>query len=173
METQIEANNEKFEALRGTLLSRKDIHQASTEAIQEEMKAKMNKNQEKMDDWLEEMKAWRKKTTACQEATEACLEKAKAGREEMEAALGVFEERLDKMDVTDLEANREKSEGVAVRHEVHDEEAAMDTIGAPEDRSMDEEPDVGYRNPRKKRTKTMLYEEPLKDECWRQDYGYR
>jgi hypothetical protein len=58
MEAKIEASNKHFEALRGTLFSRMDIHQAMTEAIQEEMKAKMNKNQEKMDAWLEEMKAW-------------------------------------------------------------------------------------------------------------------
>jgi hypothetical protein len=30
MEAEIEANNEKFEALRGTLLSQMDIHQART-----------------------------------------------------------------------------------------------------------------------------------------------
>jgi uncharacterized damage-inducible protein DinB len=46
---QVEANNEKFEALRGTLRSRMDIQQVWTEAIQEEIKAKMNKNQEKME----------------------------------------------------------------------------------------------------------------------------
>jgi hypothetical protein len=37
-----------------------DIHQGRTEAIQEEMKAKVNKNQEKLDDWPGEMKAWQK-----------------------------------------------------------------------------------------------------------------
>jgi hypothetical protein len=65
-----------------------------------------------------------KKTTACQEAKEACLEKAKAnpvkmkaGLEETEAAFDVFEERLNKMDTTDLEANRDKSEAVAVHEE--------------------------------------------------------
>jgi hypothetical protein len=51
METKIEVNNEKFEALRGTLLSRMGIHHAMTGASQEEMKV------------------WRKETTACQEAT--------------------------------------------------------------------------------------------------------
>jgi hypothetical protein len=47
--------------------------------------------------------------TACQEAMEACLEKVKAnprktkaGLEEMEVVVDVFEERLDKMDSTDL-----------------------------------------------------------------------
>jgi hypothetical protein len=51
--------------------------------------------------------------------------------------------------------------------EVPNEENAVETIGVPEDRSMDEEAAVGYRNPRKKRTK------PLKDECSRRDDGGR
>jgi hypothetical protein len=49
---------------------------------------------------------------ACQETTEACLEKlkanpkkTKAGLEEMEAAVDVFKQRLNKTDITDLEAN--------------------------------------------------------------------
>jgi hypothetical protein len=49
MEARIEANNEKFEALRGTLLSRMVIHQARTQDIQEEMEAKMIKNQERIE----------------------------------------------------------------------------------------------------------------------------
>jgi hypothetical protein len=40
MPSDIEANNETFEALRGTVISRMDVHQARTQAIQEEMEAK-------------------------------------------------------------------------------------------------------------------------------------
>jgi hypothetical protein len=45
----------------------------------------------------------------------------KAGLEEMEAAVDVFEERLDKMDTTNLEANRGKLEIVEVHQEVPNE----------------------------------------------------
>jgi hypothetical protein len=45
---EIEANNEKFEALWGTILSRMDIHQARTETIQEGMEARTNKDQAKI-----------------------------------------------------------------------------------------------------------------------------
>jgi hypothetical protein len=41
-----------------------------------------------------------------------------SGLEEIEAAVDVFEERLHKMDTTDLEANREKSEAVVVQQDV-------------------------------------------------------
>jgi hypothetical protein len=65
----------------------------------------------------EEMRAWRKETKARWEATEACLEKAKAKPEktqtvleEMGAAEDVFEEKLDRMDTTDLKDNRGMSE---------------------------------------------------------------
>jgi hypothetical protein len=65
------------------------------------------------------MKAWRKETTVCQEATWTYLEKAKAnsektkgGLEEMEASVNVFEERLNKMNMTDLEANPEGMKSV-------------------------------------------------------------
>jgi hypothetical protein len=61
------------------------------------------------------MKVWLKETT------EASLEKAKtnpertnAGLEVVEAAMDVFEERLNKMHTTDLEVNREKSGALAV-----------------------------------------------------------
>jgi hypothetical protein len=48
-----------------------DIHQARTEAVQEEMITKMDAHQE----WMgASMNAWRKEGTACQEATGACLE---------------------------------------------------------------------------------------------------
>jgi hypothetical protein len=42
MEVKTEANKGKSEALRATLLSQMDIHQARTEVIQEEMETKMN-----------------------------------------------------------------------------------------------------------------------------------
>jgi hypothetical protein len=41
MEATTEANNEKFEVLRGTLIPWIDIHQAKTEANQREIIAKM------------------------------------------------------------------------------------------------------------------------------------
>jgi hypothetical protein len=52
------------------------------------------------------------------------LPRSDEGLEEIEAAEGVFKERLDKMDATDLEA-------VAVHQEVHNAEASVETIGAP------------------------------------------
>jgi hypothetical protein len=48
MEARISANNEKFEFLRGTLISQMDIHKTETLSTQEEMKAKMEILQEKM-----------------------------------------------------------------------------------------------------------------------------
>jgi hypothetical protein len=57
----------------------------------------------------------------------------------------VFEERLNKMDTTDLEANREKSEAVAVRQEVPNKEAEVETILALEDRYGDRRLTVGRR----------------------------
>jgi hypothetical protein len=96
------------------------------------MEAKMDTNQEKMDAWLEEIKAWQEEMTAYEEPTEACLDEAetnpekKAGLVEMEVAVDVSEERLDKMDTADLEANREKSDAVADYLEVPKEEAALE-----------------------------------------------
>jgi hypothetical protein len=51
MEAKIEANNEQFQVLLGTLVSRVDIHQARREANQWEMTAKMA--------------AWIERTEAC------------------------------------------------------------------------------------------------------------
>jgi hypothetical protein len=65
METRRDANNEKFEVLRSTLVSRMDSYQARTEASQEEIIAKMDAHQERME---VSVNAWRKETT------EACLE---------------------------------------------------------------------------------------------------
>jgi hypothetical protein len=55
-EARINANNEKFEVLRGTLVSRMDTHQARTKAIQEEIMSKMDAHQERMET---SMNAWR------------------------------------------------------------------------------------------------------------------
>jgi uncharacterized protein YacL (UPF0231 family) len=86
-----------------------DIHQARTEAIQGEIKAKRDVHHERMGAI---MNAWLKETTACQEVTETCLEKTKAnpekmkaGLEEMEAAVDIFKERWNKMDSMDLEVS--------------------------------------------------------------------
>jgi hypothetical protein len=42
MEARTDSNNEKFEVLRNTLVSRMGVHQACTEAIQEGTIAKMD-----------------------------------------------------------------------------------------------------------------------------------
>jgi hypothetical protein len=49
MEAKTDTNNEKFEVLRGTLISPMDVHQARSETTQEEMKAKMDIHQEKLE----------------------------------------------------------------------------------------------------------------------------
>jgi hypothetical protein len=49
--------------------------------------------------------------------------------EKMEAAVDVFEERLNEMDTTDLEGNREYSEAVAEKQDVPKGEAAVANIG--------------------------------------------
>jgi hypothetical protein len=82
--------------------------------------------------------------TTCQEATEVCLEKAKAGLEEVEAAVDVFKERLDKMDAMDLEANQEKLEAVVVHQEVPKEEAAVKTVRALKEHYGDQHLAIGH-----------------------------
>jgi hypothetical protein len=124
------------------------------DAYLERMEAKMDANKDKMKAWLDEMRALRKEKTAYEEETEACLEMAKANPEqmkaglvEMEAAVDVFEERLDKMYTTDLECNPENYDAVEEHQEVHKKGAAVETIGALEDRYGDrhlaEETDPG------------------------------
>jgi phage-related minor tail protein len=54
--------------------------------------------------------------------------------EKMEDAVNVFKERLNKMDTTDLEANREMSEVVAEQHDIPKEDDGVKTIGAPKNR---------------------------------------
>jgi hypothetical protein len=73
-QVKMDSNNEKFEVLRGNLVSRIDAHHAKTEANHKEIMAKLDAHHERM---RASVDAWRKETTACQEATEACLEKAK------------------------------------------------------------------------------------------------
>jgi hypothetical protein len=51
----------------------------------------------------------------------------KHGPEEMEAVVDVFEQGLDKMYTTDLEANEEKSDAVEEHQEVPKEEATVET----------------------------------------------
>jgi hypothetical protein len=48
LEAKIKTNNEKYEVLRCILVSWIDIHQGMTEAIQEEIVAKMDTHQERM-----------------------------------------------------------------------------------------------------------------------------
>jgi hypothetical protein len=61
-----------------------DIHQARTEAIQEEIIAKRDAHHGRMEAI---MNAWLKEMMACQEVTETCLEKAKTNPEKMKAGL--------------------------------------------------------------------------------------
>jgi hypothetical protein len=70
---------------------------------------------------------------ACLEKVKANSEKTKAGLEEMEAAVNVVKERLKKMNTTDLEANQEKLEVVAVHQEVRNEKVAVQMNGALKD----------------------------------------
>jgi hypothetical protein len=51
----------------------------------------------------------------------------------VEAVVDVFEEGLDQMDITNLEANREKFNTVVEHQEFAKEEATVRTIGALED----------------------------------------
>jgi hypothetical protein len=76
----------------------------------------------------------------------------KAGLEEMEAAVDVFQETLDKMDTTNLEANHEKSDAVAEHQKVPKDEAAGEIIGALEDRYRDRHLAIGRRRQPKKWT---------------------
>jgi hypothetical protein len=83
------------------------------------MMTKLDAYQEKIYAWLEEMKGGRKETTAWQEAMEAYAEK--------------------------METNPEEIKSVAEHHEVPNEEAEMETVGALKDR-------YGDRRQLKKRT---------------------
>jgi hypothetical protein len=65
--------------------------------------------------------------------------------EKMEAAVELFEERLNKMETTDLETKRGNSEAVAYQQEVPNEEAEVETVGALEGRYGDRKLAVGRR----------------------------
>jgi bifunctional pyridoxal-dependent enzyme with beta-cystathionase and maltose regulon repressor activities len=82
MVARIEANNEKFEILQGTLFSWLDVRHAKTEANPEEMMVKLDAHHERM---TVSVNAWRKETVFCQEATEACPEKIQENPEEMQS----------------------------------------------------------------------------------------
>jgi hypothetical protein len=99
---------------------------AEMNAMQERMEAKIDANQEIMADLKiqrgclasrievnQERRKPGEKRRRRQEAMEACPGKAKANPEKMKAAVDVFEEMLDKLDTTDLEANPEEKETVA------------------------------------------------------------
>jgi hypothetical protein len=64
----------------------------------------------------------------------------------------------------------EEIEVVVERQKVPDEEAAVETIRAVEDRYEDQQLALGYWNPWKGRSRTKLYKEPLKDGCSGTDY---
>jgi hypothetical protein len=74
METRTDANYEKSEVLRNTVVSRMDIYQARTEDSQEEIIAKMDAHWERMEASINAWRTNKKKTAACQEATEVCLQ---------------------------------------------------------------------------------------------------
>jgi hypothetical protein len=69
---------------------------------------------------------------------------------------------MNKMDTMDLEADRESSKAAAVHQEVPIEEATVKTVRGQEDQSRDQQPTVGYRNPRKSRTKVDVVQGTLK-----------
>jgi hypothetical protein len=84
----------------------------------------------------------------------------KASLEKMETKQKKVETKTEACPVR-MEANQEKleatgMEALTVNQEVPKEEAAVETIGAPEDRSGDKRPAVGYRNARKRWTKDDL-----------------
>jgi hypothetical protein len=77
----------------------KEEMRTSQELLKEEMLAKMETNQERMDAKID---AHHKRMMA----------RMYSQLENLEVALDIFEERLKKMDTTDLEVSREKSESV-------------------------------------------------------------
>jgi hypothetical protein len=100
----------------------------------------------------------------------ACLEKMEPNQGKVETKTGAYPERMEsseeKLEASDLEANPEEIEALAGRQEMPNKEAAVETMGALEDRSGDQQQAVGYRNPRKRRTK-----DPVKDGRSRRDVG--
>lgn len=88
----------------------------------------------------------------------------------MEGIVNVFGKTLNKMNITDLEASREKLETAAVHQAVPNEEAAVETTGALKDlQTMNQLWDKATHG--KTGPRNMLYEKPLKDERLRRDDG--
>jgi hypothetical protein len=80
---------------------------------------------------------------ACLENVKTSPEKMKANLEEMETG-DVFEERLNKMDTTDLEANHEKCEAMPEHQEAPKVEAAVEIARALKKWYGDQHPAVGH-----------------------------
>jgi hypothetical protein len=83
---------------------------------------------------------------------ESMMAKSDSQLEKKEAAMDVSEERLNKMDTMDLEANREKSETVAEKQGVSREDAAVETTRVLADQYGDQHLDAGSRRQLKKWT---------------------
>jgi hypothetical protein len=94
-----------------------------------------------MDAHLEQMNACHEKMTVSLEAMKVCLGKAEARiqtvQEQIEAEVVPG---LEDMNVAESEANQEKMEAVAERRQVPNEQAAVEIIGALEDRCGDKQP---------------------------------
>jgi Asp-tRNA(Asn)/Glu-tRNA(Gln) amidotransferase C subunit len=95
---------------------------------------------------------WQKTTEVWLEKIKGNPEKTKVSLEELEAAVHVFEEKLNKMDTTDLEANWEKLEAIAVHREDPYKETKAKTVRTQEGRHEDWHVAVGCRQKPKKRT---------------------
>jgi hypothetical protein len=121
MKTEIRANSEKFEVLLGTPVSWMDIHQATTEANQREMLAKMDDKTDTKQERLEaNMESHHEKFMAI----------TKAIQEKVEAMMGAY---LEKTEATDLEENPEEIKSIVEHQEVPKEDVAVKTIRALED----------------------------------------
>jgi hypothetical protein len=112
------------------LVSQMNIHHAEKENREE--LAIMQAGQEKIEAMME----------ARLEKAKTNPEKTKAGLEEISAAMDVFE-GWTKWTPRNLEIILKKSEAVAVHQEVPNEETAVETIGALEDRFGDRHLDEG------------------------------
>jgi hypothetical protein len=93
----------------------------------------------------------------------------KSGQEEIEAEI---KPDAEEMNTTGFEASPEEIEPVAEHQEVPNEEAALETIRIREDRSGDQRPTVGSRNPLKRRTNDNVVQGTLKDRRSGRDVGH-
>jgi hypothetical protein len=98
-----------------------DTHQARTEAIQEEIIAKMETYQGRME---ANINAWQNKMKACPERTESSTE---TGQEPVEDEIKTC---LVEVEATDLRANPKEKETVAEEQEVPKEEVTVKTVRA-------------------------------------------